>query len=262
MAHVIEGVRILREGGIPEPVVEFVYTHHGTSVIEYFWHKCLKQGNPKGLTEASFRYPGMTPHTKETAILMLIDSIEAGARTVDPPTREAFEQLVQRAIFTKLRQGQLDDSGLTLEDLNVLSNQIAETLVQARHNRVRYPWQETEGSEVTMTGSHAAQSPAGNGHERVSPAAAGEGAGGEAEGRDTNTARADARAVPTPEAARRARCVPHGRSRSRRRIPPRSSGSNCVPAQRWISVDGDLVRAAPCDRRGRWSSRRRCRRPR
>jgi putative nucleotidyltransferase with HDIG domain len=168
MAHVIEGVRILREGGIPEPVVEFVYTHHGTSVIEYFWHKCLKQGNPRDLTETSFRYPGMTPHTKETAILMLIDSIEAGARTVDPPTREAFEQLVQRVMFTKLRQGQLDDSGLKLEDLNVLSNQIAETLVQVRHNRVRYPWQEGAGAEVT--GSHAAQSAAGNGHERPSPA--------------------------------------------------------------------------------------------
>lgn len=170
MAHVIEGVRILREGGIPEPVIEFVYTHHGTSVIEYFWHKCLKQGNPKELTEAAFRYPGMTPHTKETAILMLIDSIEAGARTVENPTREAFEALVQRAIFTKLKQGQLDDSGLTLEDLNVLSNQIADTLVSVRHNRIRYPWQ--EAGSVTITGSHAAQSPS-NGQER--PAATNDG---------------------------------------------------------------------------------------
>jgi putative nucleotidyltransferase with HDIG domain len=142
MAHVIEGVRILREGNIPEPVVEFVYTHHGTSVIEYFWHKCLQQGNPKGLSEAAFRYPGMPPRTKETAILMLIDSIEAGARTVDPPTREGFDQLVRRVVFTKLAQGQLDDCGLTLEDLRVLANQIADTLVSVRHNRIRYPWQD------------------------------------------------------------------------------------------------------------------------
>jgi putative nucleotidyltransferase with HDIG domain len=145
MAHVIEGVRILREGGIPEPVVEFVYTHHGTSLIEYFWHKCLRQGNPKQLTENAFRYPGMAPRTKETAILMLIDSIEAGARTVDPPTHDAFEQLVQRVIFSKLRQGQLDDSGLTLQDLRTLSNRIADTLVTVRHNRIRYPWQEEPG---------------------------------------------------------------------------------------------------------------------
>ena len=91
MAHVVEGARILREGGIPEPVVEFAYTHHGTSVIEYFWHKCLEDGNPKGLSDAAFRYPGMRPRTKETAILMLIDAIEAAARTVDEPSREKFE---------------------------------------------------------------------------------------------------------------------------------------------------------------------------
>ena len=142
MAHVIEGTRILREGGIPEPVVEFVYTHHGTGVIEYFWHKCLKQGNPKQLTEDTFRYPGMPPRTKETAILMLIDSIEAGARTVEPPSREAFEELVQRVIFTKLKQGQLDDSGLSLEDLRTLSTRITDTLVSVYHSRIRYPWQE------------------------------------------------------------------------------------------------------------------------
>jgi putative nucleotidyltransferase with HDIG domain len=154
MAHVIEGVRILREGGIPEPIIEFVYTHHGTSLIEYFWGKCQKQGNPKGLTEEAFRYPGMPPRTKETAILMLIDSIEAGARTVDPPTHEAFEQLVQRVIFSKLRQGQLEDSGLTLEDLRVLSNQITDTLVSIRHNRIRYPWQD-EGSGAREDGQDA-----------------------------------------------------------------------------------------------------------
>jgi len=104
MAHVVEGTRILRKGGIPEPIVEFAYTHHGTSVIEFFWHKCLAQGNPKGLTEDAFRYGGMTPRTKETAILMLIDSIEAGSRTIDPPSREKFEEMVQRIIFVKLKQ--------------------------------------------------------------------------------------------------------------------------------------------------------------
>jgi putative nucleotidyltransferase with HDIG domain len=160
MAHVIEGVRILREGGIPEPVVEFVYTHHGTTVIEYFWHKCQRLGNPKGLTQESFRYPGMAPRTKETAILMLIDSIEAGARTVEPPTHEAFEELVQRVIFTKLRQGQLDESGLTLEDLRILSTQIADTLVSVHHSRIRYPWQEKEREKEKEAAAAAAAEPA------------------------------------------------------------------------------------------------------
>jgi hypothetical protein len=145
MAHVVEGVRILREGGIPEPVVEFAYTHHGTSVIEYFWHKCLEAGNPKGLSDGAFRYPGMRPRTKETAILMLIDAIEAAARSVEEPTREKFEGVVQRVTNVKLRQGQLDESGLTLEDLRVLQSTLIDTLCNAYHNRIKYPWQDEKG---------------------------------------------------------------------------------------------------------------------
>lgn len=144
MAHVVEGVNILRRGGIPEPVVEFAYTHHGTSVIEYFWHKCLEKGNPKNLKETFFRYPGMRPRNKETAILMLIDSIEAASRTVYPPERAKFEEMVQRIIFVKLKQGQLDESGLTLEDLRVLTIRVTETLLNIYHGRVRYPWQDRQ----------------------------------------------------------------------------------------------------------------------
>ncbi|MET0285187.1 MAG: HDIG domain-containing metalloprotein [Polyangiales bacterium] len=144
MAHVVEGVRILRGGRTPEPVVEFAYTHHGTSVIEYFWHKCLAQGNPKGLGENFFRYPGMRPRTKETAILMLIDAIEAASRTIDPPEREKFEEMVNRILFVKLRQGQLDDSGLTIEDLRVISKRMVDMLVKMNHHRIRYPWQDAK----------------------------------------------------------------------------------------------------------------------
>ena len=104
MAHVVMGAKILRQGGIPEPVVEFAYTHHGTQTIEYFWHKCKERGNPKGLREEHFRYPGMKPQTKETAILMLVDSIEAASRTIYPPEQKKFEEMIQRVVFTKLRE--------------------------------------------------------------------------------------------------------------------------------------------------------------
>ena len=142
MAHVVTGTKILRDGGIPEPVVEFAYTHHGTQVVEYFWHKCREQGNPKGLTEEHFRYPGMKPQTKETAILMLVDSIEAASRTIEPPEHEKFEEMIQRIIFTKLRGGQLDECGLTLEDLRTLVVRMSDTLVNMFHHRIQYPWQE------------------------------------------------------------------------------------------------------------------------
>jgi putative nucleotidyltransferase with HDIG domain len=144
MAHVVQGTKILREGGVPEPVVEFAYTHHGTQVIEYFWHKCKERNNPKNLNEDFFRYPGMKPQTKETAILMVVDSIEAASRTIIPPDRGKFDEMVQRILFTKLKSGQMDDSGLTLEDLRTIAAKMTETLVNMYHGRIKYPWQREE----------------------------------------------------------------------------------------------------------------------
>ena len=141
MAHVVMGTKILRQGGIPEPVVEFAYTHHGTQTVEFFWHKCKEAGNPKGLTQEHFRYPGMKPQTKETAILMLVDSIEAASRTIFPPELKKFEEMIQRVMFTKLTSGQLDESGLTLEDLRIITTRMASTLVNMYHGRIKYPWQ-------------------------------------------------------------------------------------------------------------------------
>jgi putative nucleotidyltransferase with HDIG domain len=156
MAHVVVGTKILRDGGIPEPVVEFCYTHHGTQVVEYFWNKCNEQGNPKGLTEAHFSYPGMRPQTKETAILMLVDSIEAASRTIDPPERAKFETMIQRVLFTKLKSGQLDESGLTVEDLRTLATRMSETLVNMHHHRVKYQWQAHQAEQFGVP-AHAAR---------------------------------------------------------------------------------------------------------
>jgi hypothetical protein len=152
MAHVVMGTKILRDGQIPEPIVEFAYTHHGTQLVEYFWHKCREQGNPKALGEEHFRYPGMKPQTKETAILMLVDSIEAASRTIMPPEQKKFEEMIQRVIFTKLSAGQLDESGLTIEDLRVMTSRMASTLVNMYHGRVKYPWQR-EGSHAASPAS-------------------------------------------------------------------------------------------------------------
>jgi putative nucleotidyltransferase with HDIG domain len=147
MAHVVIGTRMLREAAIPEPVVEFAYTHHGTQVVEFFWNRCLEQGNPKGLDESDFRYPGGRPQTKETAILMLVDSIEAASRTVDPPDREQFELLVQSIAFAKLRSGQLDECGLRLSELRIITSRVTDTLVNMHHQRIRYPWQIEQAEE-------------------------------------------------------------------------------------------------------------------
>lgn len=153
MAHVVVGTKLMREGGLPEPVVEFAYTHHGTQLVEYFWNKCLQQGNPKELDESAFRYPGMKPQTKETAILMVVDSIEAASRTVETPNRDTFEAMIQRIVFTKLASGQLDESGLELFDMRVIINRMTDTLVNMNHHRIKYQWQAKRAEEFGVPSS-------------------------------------------------------------------------------------------------------------
>ncbi len=168
MAHVVLGTKILREGGVPEPVIEFAYTHHGTQVVEYFWNKHRQQAEEaeaRGetvdkLDERDFRYPGMKPMTRETAILMLVDSIEAASRTIQPPEHDKFEEMIQRIVFTKLKSGQLDDSGLDLTDLRVMTERMASTLVNMYHGRIKYPWQRKKEKEEAEARARAAQAPA------------------------------------------------------------------------------------------------------
>ena len=149
MAHVVEGARLLRKHGIPEPVVEFAYSHHGTSLIEYFWHQYRERPGAHELTEDAFRYPGIRPRNKETAIVMLADAIEAAARTIERPSRERFDELVHRTVFAKLGQSQLDECGLTVKELKTISRQFIDTLCRIYHGRIRYPWQETKEREAS-----------------------------------------------------------------------------------------------------------------
>ena len=126
---------------MPEPVVEFAYTHHGTQLVEFFWHKYKEKHQEPDLQEDHFRYPGMKPQTKETAILMLVDSIEAASRTISPPSYENFEEMIRRVVYTKLASGQLDECGLSLEDLRIITARVANALVNVYHGRIKYPWQ-------------------------------------------------------------------------------------------------------------------------
>jgi hypothetical protein len=153
--------------------VEFSYTHHGTQTIEYFWNKCKKAGNPNGLTEVAFKYPGMRPQTKETAILMLVDSIEAASRTIDPPDRGQFEIMVQRILFMKLQAGLLDDSGLSMRDLNTIVTRMADTLVNMHHHRIKYPWQATQAEQFGVPSRAVSDMPPAKGKDSSTASPAG-----------------------------------------------------------------------------------------
>lgn len=143
-AHVTEGIRVARKHGLPERIIDFMYMHHGDGLLEYFWAKCRESGNPKSLTEDDFRYPGVPPQSRETAILAICDAVEAASRTLKKPDERAIENLVQRIVYGKLHLGQLDQSGLSMSDLRKISNSLRETIKHAHHGRIEYPWQREE----------------------------------------------------------------------------------------------------------------------
>jgi cyclic-di-AMP phosphodiesterase PgpH len=159
--HVTEGVRVARRHGLHERVVDFMHMHHGDGLLEYFWVKCQEQGNPDRLIEADFRYPGVRPDSKETAILAICDAVEAASRTLRQPDAAAIEGLVQRIVYGKLHLGQLDDSGLTVADLRVISNSLMDTIKHAHHGRIEYQWQRQEREKRDEAGAGSTPTPAG-----------------------------------------------------------------------------------------------------
>ncbi len=156
-AHVTEGIVTARKAGLHERIVDFMHMHHGNGVLEYFWGKAQEQGNPNGFTIEDFRYPGHPPQSRETAILAICDAVEAASRTLKKPDAKAIDALVQRIVYGKLHLGQLDESGLSMSDLRILSNSLKDTIRHANHGRIEYPWQKAQqdasASEQAPTGT-------------------------------------------------------------------------------------------------------------
>ncbi|HYE58894.1 MAG TPA: HDIG domain-containing protein, partial [Rhodothermales bacterium] len=129
--HVREGVELGRQHHLPTSVLKFIPMHHGTTRIEYFYRQAVAQtgeGNAPP-DEAAFRYPGPRPDSKETAILMLADTVEAAARSLDEPTPQHIRELVDRLVEAKRADGQLDESPLTFDDLRRIRETLTATLV-------------------------------------------------------------------------------------------------------------------------------------
>jgi putative nucleotidyltransferase with HDIG domain len=140
-AHVTEGIVTARKAGLHERIIDFMHMHHGNGVLEYFWGKTKEQGNPRGLSVEHFRYPGVPPQSRETAILSICDAVEAASRTLKKPEVQAIDNLVQRIVYGKLHLGQLDESGLSMGDLRRIAESLRETIRHANHGRIEYPWQ-------------------------------------------------------------------------------------------------------------------------
>ena len=137
-SHVILGVRLARQIGLPTAVVDFISEHHGTSTIDYFYYKS-KQLESEIKSERIFKHPGPKPRSKETAIVMIVDSVEAAFRVVKERDEESIRQLVNRIAERKLEQGELDQSRLTVGELKKIVNVLTHILKSSSHQRIAYP---------------------------------------------------------------------------------------------------------------------------
>jgi len=140
-AHVKDGLEIAEQEHLPPIIKSFITEHHGTSLIRYFYHQQMEtEGSdvPHGL-EQHFRYAGPKPQSRETAILMLADGVEAASRALRKPTLNSIEALVDKIISAQLADGQLDECDITLKDLRGIRGAFVRLLGGMLHSRVEYP---------------------------------------------------------------------------------------------------------------------------
>ncbi len=137
--HIKEGVELGRQYHLNQRIIDFIPEHHGTSLMRYFYQKALLEGEPEGLEEKDYRYPGPKPQSKETAIVLLADSVEAATRVLDEHTPQRIEDLVRKIINNKFIDGQLDECNLTLREIDTIASVFVRVLGAMYHSRVKYP---------------------------------------------------------------------------------------------------------------------------
>lgn len=140
--HVVEGARMARREKVPRVLIDHILEHHGDQTIGFFYNKALAKAEAEGLETPdpdAFRYPGPRPRSRETAVLMLADSVESAARAVTNPTRERVRRLIDEIFAMKLERGQLAGCPLTFRDLTLLKRRFARVLGGIHHRRIDYP---------------------------------------------------------------------------------------------------------------------------
>ena len=141
IGHVTNGIKIAQEHKLPAPIVDFIKTHHGTTRVEYFYRRFLDEQKDKeaNYDESTFRYPGPLPYTKEQAILMIADSLEAASKSLKSPDAEGIDKLVDAIVSAKLAQGQLVHAPLTFKELEECKEVFKSRLKSMNHVRIAYP---------------------------------------------------------------------------------------------------------------------------
>lgn len=152
MAHVTEGVSLARKAGLPEQFVDIIKEHHGTTLVYYFYRKELdaKGGDKSLVDEKEFRYAGPTPRSKESAIIMIADSLEAASRSLSDINETSLMELASHLVRAKEEDGQFDHCLLTFEELTLVKATLVKTLVAYSHSRVKYPQQKLKSIESDL----------------------------------------------------------------------------------------------------------------
>lgn len=164
VGHVKDGLELAREYGLPRSIQHFIEAHHGTTLVEYFYHRARKQAIARGDSdddaampdEVEYRYPGPRPRTKEVAILMIADAVESATRAMSDPTPSRIEALVRGLANKRLLDGQFDECELTLRELTQIVESVTRTLASMYHGRVAYPT--SPAPEGALTGEVVVES--------------------------------------------------------------------------------------------------------
>ncbi len=146
IGHVKDGIEMAREYGLPAALHPFIPEHHGTNVVEYFYHaatRARRPGDPE-ISDQQFRYPGPKPQSRETAIVMLCDGVEGAVRAMSEPTPNRIEDTVEKIIQKRLTDGQLDECDMTFRELKIIRETLVKSLSSIYHARITYPASETQ----------------------------------------------------------------------------------------------------------------------
>ncbi|QDT06227.1 hypothetical protein K227x_46360 [Rubripirellula lacrimiformis] len=147
IAHVKDGADLARSHHLPEPIIDFILQHHGTTLVEYFYREAARRSeeDPNGETvnDKDFRYPGPKPQTLEAAVMMLADTVESASRTLVDPTPSRIQNLVDAISNKKMSDGQFDECGLTFKQLDRIRRSLVKSLTAIYHARVKYPGQQS-----------------------------------------------------------------------------------------------------------------------
>ena len=137
--HTRDGLQLAQKYRLPQEIQKIIVEHHGDTPVMFFYHKALQQADGKPVDIADFRYDGARPSSKESAIVMLADTIEAAVRSMPDPTPQAIERFIERLVRGKLEDGQLSNSPMTLQDIDGVCEAFAKVLNGVFHERIEYP---------------------------------------------------------------------------------------------------------------------------